>query len=81
MDIALLAKDLVILLTPALPYLIKVSHETADTAAKEFVIDELNRASYLWSKLLPKLGTRPAALEAVQDIVATPTDEDALATL
>ena len=35
----------------------------------------------LWDKLRPKVETRPAALEAIQDAADHPDDEDALAAL
>jgi hypothetical protein len=77
MDATLLAKDLVLFLAPALPYLIKASEKAAEEVGKKIGGEAMDYAKALWVKLRPKVETRPALLEAVNDTAAAPKDEDA----
>lgn len=81
MDIAQLAKELASFLAPILPYLVKGSEMAVEEASKKFGSDAWNGAKALWSKLRPKVESKPAALEAAQDLAVSPNDDDALATL
>jgi hypothetical protein len=81
MDIPTLSKDLLIFLTPFLPYLLKMGDKAAEEASKKFGAEVWERAKNLWGKLHPKIETKPAAQEAVQDVAATPDDVDAQAAL
>ena len=81
MDIATLAKDVTLFLTPFLPYLLKVGEKAAEEAGKKLGGDAWDRAKGLWGRLRPKVEAKPAAQEAVGDAVAEPKNEDAQATL
>ena len=81
MDVTTLAKDLVVFLTPLLPYLLKAGEKAAEEAGKKLGGDAWDRAKGLWAKLRPKVEAKPAAQEAVQDAVAAPNDEDIQAAL
>jgi len=81
MDVATIAKDLAVFLTPFLPYLLKAGEKAAEEAGKKFGADAWDRAKYLWGKLRPKVKSKPAAQEAVQDAASAPNDEDVQASL
>ena len=61
MDVTTLAKDLVVFLTPFLPYLLKAGEKAAEEAGKKFGGDAWDRAKGLWAKLRPKVEAKPAA--------------------
>ncbi|MBK9234102.1 MAG: hypothetical protein IPO15_25500 [Anaerolineae bacterium] len=81
MDIATLAKDVALFLSPFLPYLLKAGEKAAEEAGKKLGGDAWERAKGLWSRLRPKVEAKPAAQEAVADAVTEPENEDAQATL
>lgn len=81
MEIALLAKNLTLILSPFLPYLLKAGEKTAENIGSKFAEGGWERAQKLWAKLQPKLTAKPAAQEAVQDVANAPEDEDAQAAL
>jgi len=81
MDIATLAKEITLFLTPLLPYLLKAGEKAAEEAGKKLGGDAWDRAKGLWDKLRPKVEAKPAAQEAVADVIAEPKDEDAQAAL
>ncbi len=81
MDIAALAKDVALFLTPFLPYLLKAGEKAAEEAGKELGGDAWERAKGLWSRLRPQIEAKPSAQEAVTDAAAAPHDEDAQAAL
>ena len=81
MDIATLAKDVALFLTPFLPYLLKAGEKAAEEAGKKLGGDTWDRAKGLWGKLQPKVEAKPAAQEAVADAAAEPKNEDAQAAL
>ena len=81
MDIATLAKEVALFLTPFLPYLLKAGEKAAEEAGKELGGDAWDRAKGLWSRLRPQIEAKPAAQEAVTDAAAAPHDEDAQAAL
>ncbi len=81
MDIATLAKEVALFLTPFLPYLLKAGEKAAEEAGKELGGDAWERAKGLWSRLRPQLEAKPTAQEAVTDAAAAPHDEDAQAAL
>jgi hypothetical protein len=89
MDITTLAKDLAVFLTPFLPYLMKVGEKAAEKSGEQIgekVVPGLGQRAWetaksLWGKIHPKIESKPAAQEAVKDVVATPKDADAVANL
>ena len=81
MDIPTLSKDIVVFLTPFLPYLLTMGEKAAEEAGKKFGADAWERAKTLWDKLRPKVEAKPAAQDAAQNVAETPNDEDALASL
>lgn len=81
MDIATLAKDVTLFLTPFLPYLLKAGEKASEEAGKKLGGDAWDRAKGLWGKLRPKVEAKPAAQEAVADAATEPKNEDAQASL
>lgn len=81
MDIATLAKEVALFLTPFLPYLLKAGEKAAEEAGKKLGGDAWERAKGLWGKLRPKVEAKPAAQEAVADAATEPENEDAQAAL
>ena len=81
MDVAILGKEITAFLAPFLPDLVKMGGVAAGEASKELSADALESAKALWGKLRPKVEAKPAAQEAVNDVVAAPKDEDAQASL
>jgi hypothetical protein len=76
-DVIVLTK----LLSPFLPYLLKLGDKAAEEAAKKLGADTWEKAKAIWIKLHPKVEAKPSAQEAVQDVAQAPEDEDALAAL
>jgi len=80
-----LPAQLVQLLAPYLPYLVKgiklAGQEAAKKLGEKASEQGFDHAKALWEKLRPKVEAKPAALEAVQDAAEHPDDEDALAAL
>jgi hypothetical protein len=89
MDVTTLARDLAAFLVPFLPYLLKAGEKAAEKSGEQIgekVVPGLGQRAWetaksLWGKIHPKIEAKPAAQEAIKDVVATPKDEDALATL
>jgi hypothetical protein len=80
-----LPAQLVQLLAPYLPYLLKgfklAGQEAAKALGEKAGEQGFEQAKALWDKLRPKMEASPAALEAVQDAADHPNNEDALAAL
>ncbi|NMF61772.1 hypothetical protein DP113_28375 [Brasilonema octagenarum UFV-E1] len=72
-------------LTPFLPYLLKVGEKAAEETGKElgkgFGANAWEKAKALWTKLLPKIETKPMAKGAAQELASSPDDSDAKETL
>jgi hypothetical protein len=82
MDVVVpLAGQLVQVLTPFLPYLVKAGESVGTRAAEQLQDQGWELASRLWARLAAKVDGRPAAQEAARDLAATPGDEDAQAAL
>jgi hypothetical protein len=82
MDVVVpLAGQLVQVLTPFLPYLVKAGESVGARAAEQLQDHGWELASKLWARLGSKVEGRPAAQEAARDLAAAPTDEDAQAAL
>ena len=85
MDYPQLSTQLVQLLAPYLPYLVKgvklAGQEAAKKLGEKTGEQGFEQAKALWDKLRPKVEARSAALEAAQDAADHPDDEDALAAL
>jgi hypothetical protein len=84
-DVLLLAKESVAFLAPFLPYLIKSGEALAEEAGKKLGeqagAGAWEKAKSLFGKLLPKVESKPAAREALEDVAANPNDEDTRAAL
>ena len=80
-DIAALAKEVALFLTPFLPYLLKAGEKAAEEAGTKLGSAAWERAKGLWSRLRPQIEAKPTAQEAVTDAAAAPHDEDAQAAL
>ena len=76
-----LPNELLLFLTPLLPYLLKASEKATEEAGKKLGSEAWEQAKALWGKLCPKVKAKPAAQEAIADVAANPQDEDALAAL
>ena len=85
MDCPQLSTQLVQLLAPYLPYLLKglklAGQEAAKALGEKAGEQGFEQAKALWDKLRSKMEAGPAALEAAQDAAAHPDDEDSLAAL
>lgn len=79
MDIVSLTQALVTLLAPLLPYLLKAGEKSAEEIGKNIGDSAWNLAKKIWSRLFPKINPRPAAKEAVDDLVKNPNDPDSIA--
>ncbi|NES06017.1 MAG: hypothetical protein F6K22_26375 [Okeania sp. SIO2F4] len=73
--------ELVTLLAPSLPYLIKGSEKISEGLLREVGKDTWERAKAIWQKLWPKIESKEAAKEAVEDLAKELNDEDAKAAL
>jgi hypothetical protein len=67
-------------ITPFLPYLTQLGKKATDkaveSAAGKFGEAGWKKAQDIWLKLSPKVETKPAALEAVTDVLKSPEDAD-----
>ncbi len=76
MDIAAFTNDLTTYLIPALPYLVKVGEGAATETGKKLLGGAWDSTKALWDRVWTKVETKPAALEAAQDLATTPNDTD-----
>jgi Flp pilus assembly protein TadD len=81
MDLKLLADTLTTFMAPALPALASGGEELIKEAGKKLGKEGPGILKTLWAKLRPKVEVKPAAAEAVQDVVKAPEDADAQASL
>jgi hypothetical protein len=85
LDVVVLSKEIVTFLAPFLPYLLKAGEGAAEEAGKKLGEKAgggaWDKAKALWAKLRPKAEAKPAAQEAVEEVAASPKDEDARAAL
>jgi hypothetical protein len=72
---------LITFLTPALPYLAKLGDKAAETAAEKLGEATWTKATAIWQKLHPKVEAKPAAQEAIADLIQSPEDPDRQAAL
>jgi hypothetical protein len=75
--VAPLAGQIVQVLTPFLPYLLKVGEGLGTRAAQQMEDKGWDLATKLWGRLGARVDARPAAKEAAADLAAEPADEDA----
>lgn len=80
-DVGALAQGLLSLLAPFLPYLLKMGESAAEEAGRKLGDEAWERAKALWGRIHPAMESRPAAYEALQDVVAHPDDPDSRAAL
>ncbi len=80
-DSSQLIPQLVSFLAPFLPYLLQMGEQAAEEAGKKLGADAWERAKALWGRLRPRVESKPALQEAIQDAAAAPQEEDALAAL
>lgn len=80
-DITVLAQSVTALLAPALPFLVKAGKQVGTGALEKMGADAWERAKAVWEKLRPRLEAKPAAQEAIAEVVNSPSDEDAQASL
>lgn len=79
--VAPLAGQVVQILAPFLPYLLKVGEGLGTRAAKQMEDTGWELASKLWGRLGAHIDARPSAKEAAADLAAQPADDDAQAVL
>jgi hypothetical protein len=77
MDPAELAKQVGIFLLPCLPALLAGGQQALQEAAGQLGKGTVEQAERLWSKLWPRLGSRPGGAEAAQDAARAPQDQEA----
>jgi hypothetical protein len=77
--------NLVSFLSPFLPDLLKLGQNSGETAveaaSKKFGEAAWNKAQAIWEQLQPKVKSKGAAAEAVEDVAESPEDEDLQAAL
>ena len=77
MDIAGLATQLTVFLAPLLPYLFGQTAEYATQEALKKIVPEVwDEGVQLWKRLWPTVQERPAAIEALAEVIANPADVD-----
>ncbi len=76
MDLVNTARDLSVFLIPLLPYLTKAGEGIAEETGKKIAGTSWENAKKLWARLSTKIETKPAALEAVEDALVKPNNED-----
>jgi hypothetical protein len=77
MDPTELAKQVGIFLLPCLPALLTGGQQALQEAAGKLGQGTVEQAGRLWSKLWPRLESRPGGAEAAQDAASAPRDEEA----
>jgi len=63
------------LLTPFLPFLIKLGEKSAETAGSKIGEDAWNKAKKIWDKLHPKVEAKEDAKIAAEQLAAKPDSE------
>lgn len=63
------------LLSPCLPFLIKLGEKSAETAGSKIGEDAWNRAKKVWEKLHPKVEAKEDAKVAAEQLAAKPDSE------
>jgi hypothetical protein len=61
-------------LSPFLPYLSMATDKAVESAASKFGEAGWKKAQDIWGELSPKVAAKPAALEAVADVIDNPKD-------
>jgi hypothetical protein len=79
MDIVKTVHDLTVFLIPLLPYLTKAGEGIAEETGKKIAGSTWENAKNLWARLSTKIKTKSSALEAVEDVLTKPGNEDAQA--
>jgi hypothetical protein len=74
MDIPTLAHDLVLYLTPFLPYLQKAGETVGNEAAKKFGEGMWEKAKQLWGKVSPQVAAQEGAKGAVEVLAREPEE-------
>ena len=80
-DVAAIAKLIVDIITPALPFLGKVGENIASDAAKKIGSSAWTQALSVWSKLKSEISTNFSLEQSIQDLADNPSDSDAQAAL
>ena len=76
-----LAGQIVQILAPFLPYLVKVGEGLGTRAAQQMEDKGWDLATKLWGRLAAQVDAKPSVKEAAADVAAQPADEDARAAL
>jgi hypothetical protein len=71
-----LTGQVVALLAPFLPELMKAGQALAERASNELGAEGRELATAVWNRLSQRIDERPAAQEAARDVAANPKDED-----
>jgi hypothetical protein len=79
--LAPLTTQVVGILAPFLPQLIKTGQALADGVADQVEKQKASVAEALWDRLFPKVSKTPATETAVKDVAENPDDSDYLAAL
>jgi hypothetical protein len=77
MDLTLLAKELAVFLAPFTPYLVSSGEKAVTKIVEKVGEDSWQKIKSMWSKLAVKLEAKPAALEAINDLAAEPSRQQA----
>lgn len=72
-------EDMTAFLVPFLPALATMGEKAIEEVGKRLGVEAFDKAKAIWSRLHPKL--KPAAVEAVRDAIANPSDESSIVAL
>ena len=76
MGIATMYEELIKFLAPFLPFLMNAGNKVFDGMNTKAGEDAWDKSKAVWAKLKPKIETKPAALEAAEDVASSPNDKD-----
>jgi hypothetical protein len=81
MNIGVLAQNVTALVVPLMPYLTEAEEEAGEAFVQEIGMDGWDKAKTVWETLWPRVEGKEAAKKAVQQVLADPSNEDAVAVL
>jgi hypothetical protein len=81
MEFAKLAQEVTALVVPLMPYLTKAGEKAAEAVAQKLGEAGWEKAKTLWGRLWQRTEGKEAAREAVQEVLADPSDEEAVVVL
>lgn len=81
MDVTSLARELTPYVVMALPYLTKTGEKAAEVVTEKLTEAGWEKIKAIWQRMRSKIEAKPTALEAVQDALQSPDNQDVQAAL